>query len=387
MTYANYIVGFFVSTIGTATIILQIISVIVGIWLVGWTLQSAIRAFVLPRSERVWLQRFVFQTIFTVVLLRLHRAKSYEDRDRISAIYAPIAVLTMPFVCLSLIVVGYTLIYWGLGITPFYQAFLLSGSSLYTLGFDLTDGLVFLLLIYSEATLGLGLAALLVSYLPTMYGAFSRRERAVAMLEIRAGDPPSPIEMIKRFNRLERLDKLDDFFSTWEEWFADVEESHTSLSALVFFRSPQPNRSWLTSAGVVMDGAAIYHSCVVPEAQGYQAALAIRGGYIALRRISDFFNISYDPHPQPTDDISITFEEFTEAYDEMAEAGVPLKTDVETAWQNFRGWRVNYDTVLIQLANLTLAPYARWISDRSLAEMEPLFNSRFGRFRAKILGN
>ncbi len=366
-------------------IVLRVIAVLIGTWLVGWTLQAAIRAFVLPRSERVWLQRAVFQSVFTLILLRLRKASSYEERDRISAIYAPIALLTMPFVCLSLIVIGYTFIFWGVGITPLYQAFVLSGSSLYTLGFKLEEGVPFLLLIYSEATLGLGLAALLVSYLPTMYSAFSRRERAVAMLEVRAGSPPSATEMIMRFNRLERLERLDDFFAGWEEWFADVEESHTSLAALVFFRSPQPDRSWITAAGAVMDGAALYHSCVVQEAEGYQAALAIRAGYIALRRIADFFDIQYDPKPTGTEAISISFEEFVEAYQEMEAAGVQLKSDVETAWQDFRGWRVNYDLVLIQLANLTLAPYAKWVSDRSLAGMQPLYGLRFGRFRAKML--
>lgn len=263
-------------------VVAQVIAILFGVWLVGWTLKSAIRAFVLPRSERVWLQRFVFQFIFSFILLRLRKAKTYKDRDRIAAIYAPVAVLTMPVVALSLIVLGYAFIYWGMGVTPFYDAFLLSGSSLYTLGFERVDGWLFLLLTFSQATFGLGLAALLISYLPTMYSAFSRREQAVGMLEVRAGDPPSPVEMIKRFNRLQRIEKLDDFFADWETWFADVEESHTSLAALVFFRSPQANRSWLTAAGVVMDSAAIFHSCVAPEAQGYQAALCIRGGYIAL---------------------------------------------------------------------------------------------------------
>lgn len=34
------------------------------------------------------------------------------------------------------------------------------------------------------------------------------------------------------------------------------------------------------------------------------------------------------------------------------------------AWRDFAGWRVNYDTVLVALAGLTMAPYAPWSSDR-----------------------
>ena len=48
------------------------------------------------------------------------------------------------------------------------------------------------------------------------------------------------------------------------------------------------------------------------------------------------------------------------------ESGVPLIADRDQAWRDFAGWRVNYDTVLLALAAMTMAPYAPWSSDRSL---------------------
>jgi hypothetical protein len=48
-----------------------------------------------------------------------------------------------------------------------------------------------------------------------------------------------------------------------------------------------------------------------------------------------------------------------------------LKPDLQAAWLDFAGWRVNYDTVLIALAGLTAAPYAPWSSDRSLRDWRP----------------
>ncbi len=54
-------------------------------------------------------------------------------------------------------------------------------------------------------------------------------------------------------------------------------------------------------------------------------------------------------------------------------AGVRLKPDRDQAWHDFRGWRVNYDKVLLSLASLTMAPYAPWSSDRSLVPVrQPL---------------
>jgi hypothetical protein len=100
-----------------------------------------------------------------------------------------------------------------------------------------------------------------------------------------------------------------------------------------------------------------------------QAELCIRAGYIALRRIADFFDVPYVPVLNWTDPISVTREEYDEACVQLEAAGVPLKNDREKAWRDFVGWRVNYDMVLLELASLTIAPYAPWISDR--ARMPP----------------
>ncbi len=41
-----------------------------------------------------------------------------------------------------------------------------------------------------------------------------------------------------------------------------------------------------------------------------------------------------------------------------------MKADRDDCWKHFSGWRVNYDTVLLALAELTAAPPAEWVSDR-----------------------
>jgi hypothetical protein len=92
-----------------------------------------------------------------------------------------------------------------------------------------------LLLAFSEATIGLGLVALLIAYLPTMFTAFTEREAFVSMLEIRAGNPPSAVEMIKRMHRIRGLDELSEVWPKWENWFVNLEQTHTSLIHLVFF--------------------------------------------------------------------------------------------------------------------------------------------------------
>lgn len=211
-----------------------------------------------------------------------------------------------------------------------------------------------------------------------MYAAFSRRETEVALLEVRDGSPPTAVEFVERHHRIGWLDDLADTWLGWERWFAEVEESHTSYPALAFFRSPQPERSWVVASGTVLDAASLYVSCV-RHAETGPPGVCIRAGYLALRRIADNFGIDYAPDPLPTDPISITQSEFDVAWYRLADAGVPLVPDRQTAWRAFAGWRVNYDAILLTLAGITMAPVAPWTSDRSAPGFREPRLRRFGR--------
>ena len=166
------------------------------------------------------------------------------------------------------------------------------------------------------------------------------------------------------FEQLLGLDRLGEVWTNWETWFVELEETHTSFPALTFFRSPTPDRSWVTMSGVVLDGAALFLSCINTQSDP-QAAITIRAGYLSLRHIAEYFAIPNDPSPAPDDPISVTKEEFLAVYELLASEGVPVRSDREKAWRDFAGWRVNYDQTLTQLASLTTAPWQPWVSDRS----------------------
>jgi len=338
---------------------------IAGLITVILTLFSALSTFVLPRSARSQLNRIVFGLLRRIFNFILHFAKTYPRRDAIMAYYAPIGLMLLLPTWYILISIGYAAMYWALGVGDLFAVFRLSGSSLIGLGFEASETLFVTLLVFTEAVIGLILVAMLIAYLPTMYAAFSRREQVVNMLEVRAGSPPSALEMLLRFNRIHGLEKLSDYWKTWEAWFADVEESHTTLPALIFFRSPRPENSWVTAAGAVLDAASITLSAVeIPY--DASAALCIRAGYLALRRVANYFDIPNPQNPHyPENPICVDREEFDDILNQLAAAGLPIKTDREQAWRDFAGWRVNYDRALILTCGLVMAPYASWSSDRA----------------------
>ncbi len=336
-----------------------------GLIIIIGTMLSAVRSTVLPRGVQSVISRASTNLVRGAFRLWVGRSATYERRDRVMAMLGPIALLALLATWLVLIMLGYTLIYLAVTSRSFIQSLELSGSSVFTLGTTTEHTLGPLLLTYTEAGLGLLLVALLITYLPTIYGAFARRENGVAQLEVRAGNPPMASTMLIRYHRIEQPRyRLTELWRTWMTWFADVEETHTTFAIVTLFRSSHPERSWIASAGALLDGASFW-AAAIEHPKDPDAQLCIRAGYLALRRIADIFKLPYDPDPDPDDPISVSREEWDQAMEEMAAQGVPLVADRNAAWQAWKGWRANYDTVLLNLARLVEAPPAPWVSDRS----------------------
>jgi hypothetical protein len=360
----------------------HVLYVIIGVIGIVIVIDAAIRTFVVPRGTVVRFTVTTFQALRFAFNLFLRTRRTYESRDRVMALYAPIALLTVPIVSLIVVFIAYAFIYTGLENHGWRDAFITSGSSLLTLGFERPPDMPSTLVAFSEALVGLSLLALVIAYLPVIYGAFSRREVAVTDLSIRAGNPPTPLEFLTRAHLTGFLYDMDDFWASWMMWFTEVQETHTSYGALPLFRSPNANRSWVIAAGAVMDTASIRMSTLdMPWTP--QAPLMIRSGFMAFREIAGFYGFDYDDDPAPDDPISITRDEFDEVCNKLGARGVPLKEDRDQSWADFAGWRVNYDAVLLTIATFVSAPYAPWVSDRS--PVRPLPYHPRGRKRRDIV--
>lgn len=344
---------------------LNIVSSIVGGALVVTTLWSAMLTVVVPRAERPWITQYHFRLLGLFAVHVGRRIPSPEQRDRFESRMAPFALASLPFVWAAHITVGFALVFWRNEGRSFVDAIMLSGSSLTTLGIRTADGTTTLLLVVIEALIGLGLVGLMISYLPTIYTAYTDREIAVARLEVRAGRPPHPVTFLERTHTIGWLEQMDMVWAEWEEWFLEIEETHTTHASLSFFRSAYYGRSWLIAASTVLDAAAMIVSTVDTDVSP-RASLCIRSGFTTLRSIADVFDVDYAQDPAPDEPISIDRSAYDALCLELSAKGLPLRADLDQAWRDFAGWRVNYDAALRGLLQALRLDNTEWFEDGRL---------------------
>ncbi len=289
--------------------------------------------------------------------------RTYAAKDRILALCEPVALVTLLITWLLLVMVGFTLVNWGLGHSSFSNAFSEAGSSVFTLGFTSSHTEGSRVVDFVAAGTGLVLVALQIAYLPTLYSSYNRRETLVTLLESRAGAPAWGPELLIRHQLVGTIDNLASLFAEWERWAADVAESHTTYPSLLNLRSPRARNSWIVSLLSVMDAAALTLA-VDPAGAPVEARMCIRMGFTCLRDIARATRIPYDPDPDPDDPVELPESAFRDTYHQLVAVGFPTSRPVEEAWPHFRGWRVNYESVAYAIAYRLDAPPAPWSGPR-----------------------
>jgi hypothetical protein len=326
----------------------RVVAVVAGIVGAAWFVTSAVRTVVLPRPERVWLTMTSFEIARRASRAVAGRIADPIRRHRVLGAFAPSVLVSLPLLWAVGLIASFSAIYWGLDVGSLADAVELSGSSLTTLGFVAAPTFATRLIAIVEALFGLAIVALMISFLPTIYGVFSRREIAVGRLTTRAGEPPDPVEFIARIVAIDRLDHVGERWESWEDWFDELGETHTSFPSLIYFRSARPDRSWLSAAEAALDTAAILLATDLAPGTG-QAETMIRSGYLSLRSIADFYSIEPERDPDDVAELSVSRLDFDRLLADLAAQDVTIDLDPGAAWVNYSGWRINYDNAVCGL--------------------------------------
>jgi hypothetical protein len=342
----------------------NVVATIVGFVVVVMTVFDVVLTMILPRRpsgiERLSLQ--VNRSVRLCFVLASRLAKTYERQDAILAPTGPVALVVQLLFWAACLVLGFALLLVGAGLS-FTDGLLQALTALFTVGAVHSGGTADTGVDIAVGAIWVVIVALQIAYLPALYSSFNRRESLVALLESRAGVPAWGPELLARHQMVGITDTLPDLYAAWEGWAADVAETHTTYPVLLLFRSPEPWYSWLLGLIAVLDAAAM-HLALAPSRASSQARLCLRMGFTLLNRIASTLRWEVDPDPDPEGPIDLTYAEFERAVAMLVSVGFATERSAEDAWADFRGWRVNYESVAYRLADRLTVPPAPWSGQR-----------------------
>ena len=340
---------------------------IVGVLLITIGLWDVFETIVLPRrvTRRVRLTRVFYRfswTPWSAIADKIQ--KKPKRREVFLSVFGPLSLLALLVVWAATVVLGFALIHWALGsrvgeITDrsFFTDLYYSGTTFFTLGLgDITPvGKAARLMTVMEASIGFGMLALVIGYLPVLYQAFSRREVNISMLDARAGTPPTASELLRRHQEAESMASLDQWLRDWEMWAADLMESHLSYPVLCFFRSQHDNQSWLAALSTVLDVCSLV-MVGVDGLSKWQAQLTFKMARHALVDISQIFNTS----PLKHDGGRLTDEELLRMRSALSAQGVILSNEEGDA-QTLNDLRALYEPYTKVLSQYLMMPLPGWM--------------------------
>lgn len=246
---------------------------------------DSFESMILPRRVRhlFRLSRVFYQSAWWLWRAAARLLPGGAWRQGFLSVFGPLSLFVMLGIWATGLIVGFALLHWSLGLPltfagqpdeRFTTYLYFSGTTFFTLGYGdvVPTGTWGRALGVVEAGLGFAFLAVVISYLPVLYQAFSRREITISLLDARAGSPPSAGELLRRMAEARGLGSAGPLLSEWERWAAELLESHLSYPVLRYYRSQHDNQSWVAALTTILDTSAVLIACV-DGPDGHQARL------------------------------------------------------------------------------------------------------------------
>ena len=342
----------------------------IGVLIILGVLWEAFETIVLPRRVSRHLRLTVLfyrATWFTwrAVARRIHRA---NRRETLLSFYGPLSLLFLFALWAGAIVFGFALLFDSVAPKDathpsFLTLLYLSGTTMSTLGIgDVVPHLwVERIFIVMESGLGLGFLALVLSYLPVIYQAFSRREVNIVLLDARAGSPPTAAEILRRHTGLQGSEAMEQILRDWERAAAEILESHVSYPVVSYFRSQHNNESWVAAITALLDTTAF----LLTHIEGANVRQARLTFAICRHTVVDMAQIfSTPPHRPPIDRLPAA--DYTRMRDALVQSGYHLRSDVSCA--KLKELREMYEPYVQALSDFLYMPLPPWILSRELTD-------------------
>ena len=333
--------------------------------LLAVVLWDAFETVVLPRrvSRRFRLTRLFYLATWVPFAAVAGVTRSVKRRESLLSFYGPLSLLLLLALWASGLILGFGLLHYALGSSValagarpgFAVDLYFSGTTFFTLGLGDAAPQSWRSRVFTivEGGMGFGFLALVIGYFPVIYQAFSRRETAIALLDARAGSPPSAAELLRRHQGAEGQASLERLLHEWEHWAAELLETHLSYPQLAYFRSQHTNESWLSALTTVLDASALLMVAGVKGAEARQARLTFAMARHAMVDLAQVF--STPPREASLD--RLPPDALARLRTELAAAGLPLGPGAE---ERLLTLRQMYEPFALALSRYLLQPLPEW---------------------------
>src|SRR6266498_3285335 len=348
---------------------MRIAAGIAGLILIATILWDVFETIILPRrvTRRIRLTSLFYTSVWLPWSFFARHFLHSRRKEKYLGLFGPLSLIILLGIWAVGLILGYALLLWSANsklnvpedLVSFWSYLYLSGVTFFTLGYgDISP--VFPLgrtLAVIEAGNGFGLLAIVISYLPILYQAFSRREASISLLDARSGSPSSAVELLRRHRAEEKLYDLDRLLGEWERWSAELLESHLSYPVLCYFRSQHDNQSWLGSMTTILDTCALV-MVGVGNTPAWQAKLTFAMARHAVVDLAQIFRTA--PAGSERDYYRLLPGELERIREILAKNGTHLQ-DGEEAERKLAELRSMYEPYVCALSEMLLMSLPPWI--------------------------
>ncbi len=349
---------------------MRVLAAVAGFVIIGVILWDALETIIVPRrvTRRFRLTRIFYHYTWLPLSKLLYRITSETRTENLLSFYGPISVLLLLIIWAGGLVLGFGLLQYAAGSATHASLerpgletdIYFSGSTFFTLGLGdvYPTSTAARVLSVVESGMGLGFLAMIISYLPALNQSFSRRETNISMLDERVGSPATASEMVRRNISGGRTDELQRLLAEWEEWSAELLESHLSYPFLAYFRSHHENQSWLGALTTILDTSALVYTHVEGGLQR-QAWMTFAIARHAVVDLAIVFGIT----PAKTWEDRLRQEDLVRINEVLAKTGLSAKTGPDIQEQ-FSQLRRMYDPYALSLAKYFCLDLPPWVGQK-----------------------
>jgi hypothetical protein len=344
---------------------------IAGVIIIAVVLWEAFETVILPRRvrRRFRLAVLVYRSTWVPWRGLARRFKNAKSRETFLSFYGPLSILILFVVWAAAIIFGFALLYHSAAgqdsTHPTFETSLyMSGTTMFTLG--LGDVVPHTwperFMVVFESGIGFGFLALVLSYLPVIYQAFSRREVNIVLLDARAGSPPTACELLRRHAGPRGIEALDKLLYDWERASADMLESHVSYPSVCYFRSQHTNESWLAALTAILDSTS-FLLAFVDSAASRQARLTFA---MCRHTVVDLAQLFGEPPVEVLAD-RLPASELERLRAAITKAGFQLRDD-EISRKKLADLRAMYEPYLHALSRFLYMEVPPWILAQEITD-------------------